>query len=61
MNTQKLRKSIEKCNSYSRKATGLFFSGYGVVMPESLAKTFVLEGRNAVDGRTKSRSHILGY
>ena len=27
---QKLWKSIKKCKTYSRKATGLFFTGHGV-------------------------------
>ena len=29
---QKLWKSIKKCKTYSRKATGLFFTGHGVSM-----------------------------
>ena len=28
---QKLQKSIKKCKTYSRKATGLFFPGHGAV------------------------------
>ena len=30
---QKLRKSIKKCKTYSRKATGLFFPRHGVQLP----------------------------